>query len=317
MSNKIKNANIFSFDGGGIRGIIELIQLVEFEKMLGEPLLNYFQYFCGTSTGAIIAVLLSIGYTAQEILDLYLIHGAKIFDKKFLRFGLLRSKYDDKYFNKVIEDYTKGKELKDTSATILIPSYNITKKDKVLFKSHKAKENSADNYTLKDVIRTSTSAPSYFDCYKINEDDYVDGGLVVNNPSLMMLIEVMKINKKQNLGYENFNVISFSSGTKDTQISVKDINGGILRSVDDIIDIVLAEQAKLTDYTMTLLYDLLEDLYGKKLGTYVRCISKIYYSNGKIDDASQKNINNMILDGKISYGINKQKMLNFISILKS
>lgn len=38
-------ANIFSFDGGGIRGIIELVQLVEFEKKLGEPILNYFQYF--------------------------------------------------------------------------------------------------------------------------------------------------------------------------------------------------------------------------------------------------------------------------------
>lgn len=310
-------ANIFSFDGGGIRGIIELVQLVEFEKKLGEPILNYFQYFCGTSTGSIIAILLSIGYTAKEILDLYVNHGDKIFDKKFLRFGLLRSKYDDTYFNNIIEEYTKGKELKDTQATILIPSYNITKKDKVLFKSHKAKEDPNYNFKLKDIMRTSSSAPSYFDCYKINNEDYVDGGLVINNPALMMLIEVMKLNKKNNLNYDTFNLISFSSGTKKDKISVKDINGGILRSVDDIIDIMLAEQSKLTDYTLRLLYELLEDLFGKKLGTYTRCNSKICYSSGKIDDVSENNIKNMILDGQISYGINKQKILDFITILKS
>lgn len=310
-------ANIFSFDGGGIRGIIELVQLVEFEKKLGEPILNYFQYFSGTSTGSIIAILLSIGYTAKEILDLYVNHGDKIFDKKFLRFGLLRSKYDDTYFNNIIEEYTKGKELKDTQATILIPSYNITKKDKVLFKSHKAKEDPNYNFKLKDIMRTSSSAPSYFDCYKINNEDYVDGGLVINNPSLMMLIEVMKLNKKNNLNYDTFNLISFSSGTKKDKISVKDINGGILRSVDDIIDIMLTEQSKLTDYTLQLLYELLEDLFGKKLGTYTRCNSKIYYSSGKIDDVSESNIKNMILDGQISYGINKQKILDFITILKS
>lgn len=311
-----KNANILCFDGGGIRGIIELVQLIEFEKLLGEPIQNYFQYFAGTSTGSIIAVLLSIGYTPQEILDLYLIHGKKIFDKKFLRFGLLRSKYDDKYFNKVISEYTKGKELKDCNATILIPSYNITTQNKVLFKSHKAKENNNYNYKLKDVIRTSTSAPSYFDCYSINNEYYVDGGLVVNNPSLIMLIEVMKINKKLNLQYNKFNLMSFSSGSKYEKITLTDINGGVLRSVDDIVDIVLVEQAKLTDYLLIELYEMLDKIFNIKLGQYTRCISEIHHSNGKIDDASDNNIKNMLLDGKISFNNNKEKIINFISIIK-
>ncbi|MCP9256823.1 hypothetical protein DINM_000052 [Dirofilaria immitis] len=48
--------NVISFDGGGIRGLILLQILLHIEKLLGHSVMKHFQWLCGTSTGAIIAL---------------------------------------------------------------------------------------------------------------------------------------------------------------------------------------------------------------------------------------------------------------------
>jgi uncharacterized protein len=69
---------LLAIDGGGIRGIIAIEFLSRIETLLREVLDNsglvladYFDYMAGTSTGAIIATLLSLGYSTGEIRDFY------------------------------------------------------------------------------------------------------------------------------------------------------------------------------------------------------------------------------------------------------
>src|SRR4051794_20795858 len=65
--NGQKQKKMLALDGGGIRGVIALEVLKRIEKILREReqnpnlvLSDYFDYFAGTSTGAIIATCLSI-----------------------------------------------------------------------------------------------------------------------------------------------------------------------------------------------------------------------------------------------------------------
>ena len=89
---------ILSLDGGGIRGVLTLEILLELETQLRVALnadekfvlADYFDYIGGTSTGAIIAAGLSLGKSAQEMLDFYQQKGEAMFDKAFL---LKRVKY--------------------------------------------------------------------------------------------------------------------------------------------------------------------------------------------------------------------------------
>ena len=67
----MKTANVLEIDGGGIRGVAALVQLIEFERILKKPLKDHFDLITGTSTGAIVAVLLSVGYSTEDILNLY------------------------------------------------------------------------------------------------------------------------------------------------------------------------------------------------------------------------------------------------------
>ena len=65
---------LLALDGGGIRGIISVEILAKIEAELRAAASNpdlvlsdYFDYVAGTSTGAIIATLVSLGFSVDEI----------------------------------------------------------------------------------------------------------------------------------------------------------------------------------------------------------------------------------------------------------
>ena len=74
-------------DGGGIRGLIAIEFLSKIERLLrdrfNQPnlvLADYFDYVAGTSTGAIIATLISLGYSIDEVHGFYRTGAHTMFD---------------------------------------------------------------------------------------------------------------------------------------------------------------------------------------------------------------------------------------------
>jgi patatin-like phospholipase/acyl hydrolase len=289
-------AKILSIDGGGIRGVATLQQLITLEKTLRAPLHVHFDYITGTSTGSIVAGLLSIGMSPKDILQLYQEHGEKIFEKRFWRFGLTKSKYKDEALNEALQDYTQGKLLRDCLTKLIIPAYNVSKRQIKIFKSYK----DGNLYSLFDVVRASSAAPTFFDPWKINGETFVDGGLVANNPSMIAVIEAMKD------GYDTFNIISFSTGPREKALSDKETKNGIVGMASPTVDILLTEQSQMTDYTLGKLFEL-----NSIKGTYVRCETYLARASSEMDDASLCNLTNLIYDGEDSAVINKNKMINY------
>jgi uncharacterized protein len=79
---------LLALDGGGIRGLIAIEVLAKIEKILKEKsgrndfvLADYFDYIAGTSTGAVIGTLLSLGKSVDEIRTTYRDFAELIFDK--------------------------------------------------------------------------------------------------------------------------------------------------------------------------------------------------------------------------------------------
>ncbi|WP_449439218.1 patatin-like phospholipase family protein [Pedobacter steynii] len=115
---------ILSIDGGGIRGIIPGMLLVALEEKLKKEskdpaaaIVDYFDFFAGTSTGGILTCLLLCPsedhptrprFSAKEALDLYLEHGNEIFKMSFFKrlrakFGLAGERYNSKIFEGVLK----------------------------------------------------------------------------------------------------------------------------------------------------------------------------------------------------------------------
>src|SRR5690242_5814712 len=79
---------LLALDGGGIRGVVSLEILAAIEKIarakLGQPeavLADYFDYFAGTSTGAVIASALSLGMSVDELRGFYINTGPSMFSR--------------------------------------------------------------------------------------------------------------------------------------------------------------------------------------------------------------------------------------------
>src|SRR5437762_13688187 len=86
--DKIGPRKLLACDGGGIRGIISIEVLARIESELrkssGNPklvLADYFDYVAGTSTGAIMATLIALGYSIDETRDVYLRTGTVVLHK--------------------------------------------------------------------------------------------------------------------------------------------------------------------------------------------------------------------------------------------
>src|SRR3989338_972663 len=98
---------ILSLDGGGAKGFYTLGVLKEIEGMMKCPLYKRFDLVFGTSTGAIIAALIALGYEVDEIHTLYKEHVPRIMrvrspEKKSKALGeLATTVFADKKFDAV------------------------------------------------------------------------------------------------------------------------------------------------------------------------------------------------------------------------
>lgn len=92
---------ILACDGGGIRGLMSVEILAELERKLRTQLgrqdlvlADWFDFVCGTSTGAIIAACISAGMPMAQVRDFYVGSGRQMFDRASL-LRRLKYRYDD------------------------------------------------------------------------------------------------------------------------------------------------------------------------------------------------------------------------------
>jgi hypothetical protein len=210
---------ILALDGGGLRGILSLGILQRLEDLLryrhgggnGFRLAHYFDLIAGTSTGAIIAAALALGWKVEDIRAKYLELGKSVFEKSLLRDGLLRAKYDDRKLISELQnvfgsDTTLGSAKVVTGLMIVVkridtgsawPISNNPIGQYFLDRPNGVVGNR--DFPLWQVVRASTAAPSYFDSQLItiaesqrgipSTGEFIDGGMSpYNNPSLIALM---------------------------------------------------------------------------------------------------------------------------------
>jgi len=204
---------VLSLDGGGVRGAVSIAFLEALERRLareqGRPVLlcEWFDLIGGTSTGAIIAGALALGYRAADIRAFYERLGPRVFKRAWWRLPGLQSRFDGANLmaelDAVMGERTLGspdlrtrlaiitKRLDTGSPWILTnnpgSAYWETPPDGAFIGNR--------HYRLKEVIRASAAAPHYFEPQRISVAPglapglFVDGGVTpYNNPALLLLM---------------------------------------------------------------------------------------------------------------------------------
>src|SRR5580704_3290223 len=83
-SQSNKRFQILSLDGGGLKGLFTAAFLANWEKEKRTKVVEHFDLIAGTSTGGIIALGLGLGFSAEEIKNLYLEKAQQIFSANLL-----------------------------------------------------------------------------------------------------------------------------------------------------------------------------------------------------------------------------------------
>src|ERR1700676_5020155 len=108
---------ILALDGGGVRGAIIVAFLEQIEKVLqerlGEPvhLADWFDLIGGTSTGAVIAGALALGYTTDDIKRFYFELPPKVFSRSLWRLLTLKPKFNAEALRREIERIVGARKL--------------------------------------------------------------------------------------------------------------------------------------------------------------------------------------------------------------
>ena len=236
---------ILACDGGGILGLISVEILAKMEDDLRAKLgrgpdfvlADYFDFVCGTSTGAIIAACIAAGMPASRIRSFYLESGQQMFDKASL-LNRLHYKYNDDPLAKMLQkefsqalggDATLGSPGLRT-LLMMVMRNATTDSPWPVSNNPLAKYNQTERkdcnlrLPLWQLLRASTAAPTYFPPEKVTLAEgtpqaytfiFVDGGVTTyNNPAFLAFQMATASPYKTNweTGVDNLLIVSVGTG---------------------------------------------------------------------------------------------------------
>jgi patatin-like phospholipase/acyl hydrolase len=200
---------ILSIDGGGYLGLASAALLAEFERHYKVSCHERFDLFCGTSTGAIIALALAVGMSAGQVTEFYEQMGPLVFPPRSAMvrmgrkytLGWFRPQYRSDTLRRALQGVFKDLTLADIKALgkfALVAAYNDSSGTPRLFKTdHAAGLTGHDQYRLCDIALASSAAPTYLPVVELKRpgsnqvERFCDGGLFANSPALLGYAEAV------------------------------------------------------------------------------------------------------------------------------
>lgn len=216
----MKKVRILSLDGGGIRGVIPATVIKYAEEYLqkkapGTTIADHFDLIAGTSTGGILTAIYltpqktdknKAEFTAEQALDFYVKEGYKIFNaskvpgwKRMWGLGNATG-FSPRNLENLLKEKFGDLHLNDLRKKCIITTYNMESKSSFFFNSRY--EQTRRDFLVRDVLRSTSAAPTYFPPAKIknlaSDPDpkkdpsnmiNLDGGVFANNPTMCAYAE--------------------------------------------------------------------------------------------------------------------------------
>jgi predicted acylesterase/phospholipase RssA len=220
---------ILCFDGGGYRGRLTALMLVELQKAIdtvcaqkqipSKSILDCFDLIAGTSTGSLIAAALSIGRSAADVLDIFKNDGAAIFPAQSFIDLIFKAAsvplFDGSELENVLQKHLGQTRLGEIKKALLITAYDSWNNRPLAFRSY---DPACSGIRLFDACRGSSAYPAGFPSHVLKDDQetnpyfqslrakrsyfsfdhscdgrdgipLIDGGIGANNPAALALAE--------------------------------------------------------------------------------------------------------------------------------
>jgi patatin-like phospholipase/acyl hydrolase len=230
---------ILSLDGGGVRGVITARLLERLEAECPGCLARA-DLIAGTSAGGVLALGLAQGLTPQRCRALVEENAPLIFPRWFPYnqrwYRALRQFFRALYDNDELETAMRGefgdRQLKDLQHRVLITTFDLNGelpkgvsrwKPKFFhnFPTRNPAHTDAEEKVVNVAMRTS-AAPTFMPIY----EDFVDGGVVANNPSMCALAQALHAGTGQQQ-LTDVVLLSLGTGVDPIRITAPNAHWGI------------------------------------------------------------------------------------------
>lgn len=193
---------VLSLDGGGAKGFYTLGVLKEIEAMLGCPLYKRFDLVFGTSTGAIIAALIALGYEIDAIHDLYKEHVPRVMKTK-------SPSGKSQALAKLTQEVFGDTSFEAVKTGIGIVTTRWLMERPMIFKADVAQAHgrvgtfkAGFGVSIADAVQASCSAYPFFDRKVVttavgDNVELIDGGYCANNPTLYAIAAAVVALKRE------------------------------------------------------------------------------------------------------------------------
>jgi patatin-like phospholipase/acyl hydrolase len=261
-----KKFRILSLDGGGLRGVAQLLVLKRIEIITGKKIHELFDLIVGTSTGGIIACGLTAkengrnALTIDKLIELYTTNADIIFPKQDNKLkqwyrslkGIFNNKFNEDGLNNQLEKYFNDIRLSETLKPLIVTSYDINQNEIIMFKSRLSNLMGFDA-KMKDVCRATSAAPTYLPPYKMNYMNVdrllIDGGVYVNNPAMAAISDALRHRyNEEEIKLEDIQVMSIGSGMYSEKVGAGQNKFGIVMWGPVISTVMIQASAKLVEY---------------------------------------------------------------------
>lgn len=231
---------ILALDGGGVRALVALGFLERIESLLRDVygtndefrLADHFDLIGGTSSGALVATGLALGFSVAEVIELSSRVSHRTFADPGWSYGLLSPKFDSGVLvaelRASIGDETLGSPNLRTGLAIVAKRidtgspwiFHNNPRGKFYRPGESAGSVANADIPLYELLRASSAAPTYFEPERIAvapgiEGLFVDGGVSpFNNPALLLLMMVTTPGYGYGwpAGVDELNLISVGTG---------------------------------------------------------------------------------------------------------
>lgn len=309
-----KTGIIFSLDGGGVRGLLQLPILREIQERLGEPLVNKVDMWGGTSVGGILTLALTKpdetdptkpAYNPSQLIKVLKENAPKIFDNSWYNtltsvWGLLTPKYSSNNVEKMAAQYLKDSWISESLGNVIISGYDTKNGTPIFFKSATARKKPEYDFYMADVARLTSSAQTYFPIAQIQSKtgmmvEGIDGGNIANNITACALIEARKMLPNA----QDWLVVSLGTGQCSKRIDYHSTKhkGGFFWA-RPTISITMNGVSQVVDYQMDELlppHAMDNGFYKKR---YYRFNPFLPAKNIELDDSSPENLEDLLSIGE-------------------
>jgi uncharacterized protein len=282
-------------DGGGIRGLIPALVLAEIERRTGRRTAEMVDFVAGSSTGGILACGLTRSgvdgkprYSAQELANIYVEEGPRIFRRSLLKRifsveGWVDERYEDDGLNAALERYLGDALLSEALTAVMVTAYEIHDRFAFFFRSERARANPTYDFPLVQVARATAAAPSYFEPAEVTDRagartyPLIDGGVYATNPSMVAYADVVAGGRAEQLEL----MLSLGTGERIRPYSFEQVRWwGQLEWARPALDMVFDGVADTIGFeSRTLMGD-----------RYVRLQTALDIASDELDDASAANL---------------------------